>query len=166
MACLVLILEWLWPIEMLPVKFVTNYWWWYVCFERKAPAVSLIDYQRKLTSYTGGRGHINCMLIGYDFCHNELKVIEKSSTNKDRIKTKTGDSVWYSTFCYHGAGRTVKWDEVQGLNASALCTRGRKSLLVWAEIPLGMNNGGGRKLASDAELLAMLKTCRKIQRGL
>ena len=37
----------------------------------RAPAVVLLDYQRKLTSYTGGRGHISCVLAGYDTCHNQ-----------------------------------------------------------------------------------------------
>ena len=49
------------------------------------------------------------MLIGYDFCHNESEVIEESKYEQDKDETETGDSI----FCYHGAGRTVKWDEIQ-----------------------------------------------------
>ena len=62
------------------------------------------------------------MLIGYDFCHNESEVIEESKYEQDKDETETGDSI----FCYHGAGRTVKWDEVQDYMHLPFVLRGRK----------------------------------------
>lgn len=128
----------------------------------KAPAVSLIDYQRKLTSYTGGRGHISCMLIGYDFCHNESEVIEESKYEQDKDETETGDSI----FCYHGAGRTVKWDEVQDYMHLPFVLEDEKSSSLNEDSARDETMAAGRKLASDAELLAIFeKTYGKISKG-
>ncbi len=128
----------------------------------KAPAVSLIDYQRKLTSYTGGRGHISCMLIGYDFCHNESEVIEESKYEQDKDETETGDSI----FCYHGAGRTVKWDEVQDYMHLPFVLEEEKSSSLNEDSARDETMAAGRKLASDAELLAIFeRTYGKISKG-
>nr|WP_298876136.1 translation factor GTPase family protein [uncultured Mogibacterium sp.] len=127
----------------------------------KAPAALLLDYQRKLTSYTGGRGRISCMLIGYDFCHNEEEVIEDSVYDTDKDEVETGDSI----FCHHGSGKTVKWDEVQNyMHLPYVLESGDKSNTE-SSSARAETMVAGRKLASDAELLAIFeKTYGSISR--
>ena len=131
-------------------------------FIGKAPAVALIDYQRKLASYTSGRGYISCMLIGYDFCHNESEVIEESEYEQDKDELETGDSI----FCYHGAGRTVKWDEVQDFMHLPFALEKETDSNKREDSARAETMAAGRKLASDAELLAIFeKTYGKISKG-
>ena len=119
----------------------------------KAPASVLLDYQRKLTSYTGGRGRISCILIGYDFCHNETEVIENSNYEADKDKIETGDSI----FCYHGAGKTVKWDEVQDFMHLPYLLESEADAKSKSRSARDETMEAGRKLASDAELLAIFE---------
>lgn len=74
-----------------------------------APVSKMRDYQKELIGYTRGRGSLRCTIKGYFKCHNEEEVIEKINYNCDADTDNTADSV----FCSHGAGHTVKWDEVK-----------------------------------------------------
>lgn len=71
-----------------------------------APVSELRDYS--VTEYTRGRGRISCLVRGYEPCHNAEEVIAQKGYNSDSDLENTADSV----FCSHGAGYTVKWDEV------------------------------------------------------
>ncbi len=71
-------------------------------------AEAIKNYQRELISYTHGRGKLNCKFSGYGKCRNPETVIEEIGYNCDGDLENTADSV----FCSHGAGYTVKWDEV------------------------------------------------------
>ncbi|ASS37772.1 translation factor GTPase family protein [Mogibacterium pumilum] len=119
----------------------------------KAPAALILDYQRKLTSYTGGRGRISCMLIGYDFCHNEAEVIEDSVYDADKDEIETGDSI----FCHHGAGKTVKWDEVHDFMHLPYALDSEDGAKGKSSSIRDETMAAGRKLASDAELLAIFE---------
>ncbi len=74
-----------------------------------APAKLLHDYHKELVSYSHGKGRLNCSFSGYDVCKNSLEVIENIGYNFDADTINTADSV----FCSHGAGFTVKWNEVK-----------------------------------------------------
>lgn len=73
-----------------------------------APVSELRGYSSEITAYTGGRGRLQCSLKGYEPCRNSETVISELGYNPDSDVENTADSV----FCAHGAGFTVKWDEV------------------------------------------------------
>lgn len=74
--------------------------------EGSAPVSEMRDYS--VTEYTRGRGRLSCLVSGYEPCHNAEAVIEEIGYNSEGDLENTADSV----FCSHGAGYTVKWDEV------------------------------------------------------
>lgn len=73
-----------------------------------APVSALRDYAREVTAYTRGRGRLLCQPAGYRPCADAEAVIEAAGYDPERDVDNTPDSV----FCGHGAGYTVKWDEV------------------------------------------------------
>lgn len=74
----------------------------------KAPVSEMKDYSLEVVSYTKGRGILTCSPAGYEPCHDQEKVVEAMGYDADGDLENTADSV----FCSHGAGHTVKWDEV------------------------------------------------------
>lgn len=73
-----------------------------------APAVTMANYSKEVAQYTHGRGSLVCVLKSYEPCHNAEEVIESIGYNCDTDSDNPCDSV----FCSHGAGHTVKWDDV------------------------------------------------------
>ena len=74
-----------------------------------APAACIQGYQREVTSYSRGRGHLSLTLKGYEPCHNQEEVIEKRGYDSEKdTENPTG-----SVFCAHGAGFVVSWDQVE-----------------------------------------------------
>ena len=73
-----------------------------------APVSGMGEYWQDVTAYTHGRGRLSCSLRGYERCHNAQQVIEQLGYDPERDLDNPPDSV----FCAHGAGFTVKWDEV------------------------------------------------------
>ena len=73
------------------------------------PASELSDYSQVLASYTQGRGQLQISLHGYLPCHNTEAVIAAAGYDPEADVENTPDSV----FCAHGAGFTVKWDQVK-----------------------------------------------------
>ncbi len=73
------------------------------------PAAELGDYADQLAAYTQGRGQLQVTLRGYAPCHNTEKVVAAIGYNPESDLENTPDSV----FCAHGAGFTVKWDQVR-----------------------------------------------------
>ncbi len=73
-----------------------------------APVAAMRDYNKEVISYTSGRGRLNCILSGYEPCHDAERVIEETGYNFDTDIENPADSV----FCSHGAGFVVKWDKV------------------------------------------------------
>ena len=73
-----------------------------------APAAELQDYYSEVTSYTRGRGHLTCLLRGYDICHNTDAVLNETNYIPESDLENTPDSI----FCSHGSGTLVPWDQV------------------------------------------------------
>ena len=73
------------------------------------PASELQDYADTVASYTQGRGRLQIALHGYEPCHNPEAVIAEAAYDPEADLENTPDSV----FCAHGAGFTVKWNEVK-----------------------------------------------------
>ena len=74
-----------------------------------APVVTMRDYQKKVISYTSGRGRLSCTLKGYYPCHNQEEVVEAVGYDPEAdLENPTG-----SVFCAHGAGFVVNWDQVE-----------------------------------------------------
>lgn len=74
-----------------------------------APVATMYDYSREVMQYTHGKGKLICNLKGYEPCHNADEVIESIGYDCDADTDNPCDSV----FCSHGAGYTVKWNEVK-----------------------------------------------------
>ena len=73
-----------------------------------APVCQMQDYMKEVTAYTAGNGKLFCSVCGYAPCHNSEEVITNIGYNPENdIDNPCG-----SVFCAHGAGFTVRWDEV------------------------------------------------------
>ena len=75
----------------------------------RIPASELGDYADTLASYTQGRGRLQIALDGYAPCHNTQAVLEQTAYDPEADLENTPDSV----FCSHGAGFTVKWQDIK-----------------------------------------------------
>lgn len=78
------------------------------CLRGRVPASELGDYAAQVAAYTQGRGRLQLALDGYAPCHNAQAVIEERAYDPEADLPNTPDSV----FCAHGAGFTVKWNQV------------------------------------------------------
>lgn len=77
--------------------------------EGAIPASEVKDYPEVLAAYTQGRGQLQLTLQGYAPCHNAGAIITQADYDPEGDLSNTPDSV----FCAHGAGFTVKWDQVK-----------------------------------------------------
>lgn len=73
-----------------------------------APVATMQGYSQTVNSYTHGLGNLECVVLGYQACHNAEEVIENRNYDPVSDLENTPDSV----FCAHGAGYPVSWDEV------------------------------------------------------
>ncbi len=73
-----------------------------------APVSAMADYMTEVAAYTRGRGRFSCHVEGYQPCTDARSVIEEIGYDPEADIENTPDSV----FCAHGAGFTVKWNEV------------------------------------------------------
>jgi predicted RNA-binding protein with PIN domain len=73
-----------------------------------APVALMSNYHTEVSAYTHGKGKLSCALAGYTPCHNSKQVIEEIGYDPEQDVENTPHSV----FCSHGAGFTVKWNEV------------------------------------------------------
>ena len=73
-----------------------------------APASEMREYALEVAGYTGGRGRLRLEFAGYDACHDADAVIARAAYEPEADLPNTPDSV----FCSHGAGYTVKWQDV------------------------------------------------------
>jgi predicted RNA-binding protein with PIN domain len=72
------------------------------------PVVKLEGYSTEVASYTHGLGRLSCMPGEYKPCPDSDSVIDAIGYDAESDLENTPDSV----FCSHGAGYTVKWNEV------------------------------------------------------
>ena len=77
--------------------------------EGQVPASELKDYAAQVAAYTQGLGRLTLSLHGYAPCHDAERVIAQAAYDPEADLENTPDSV----FCAHGAGHTVKWDQVK-----------------------------------------------------
>ncbi len=75
----------------------------------RAPVAKMRSYLKEVLSYTHGRGKLVCFSDGFSPCHNAAEVIAAACYDPEADVLNTPDSV----FCSHGAGLTVKWNEVE-----------------------------------------------------
>lgn len=80
----------------------------YAVIEGRAPVSEMRDYAMTVNAYTHGTGRLACTFAGYEPCHDADSVIERIGYDAADDAENTPDSV----FCSHGAGYTVKWNEV------------------------------------------------------
>ena len=73
------------------------------------PASEIGDYATQVAAYTQGLGQLQLTLHGYAPCHNAQAVVEELGYEPEADLENTPDSV----FCSHGAGFTVKWNQVR-----------------------------------------------------
>ncbi len=73
-----------------------------------APVACMQKYLTEVLSYTKGKGRLFCSVSGYEPCHNEPEVLEKTGYDWERDVENPADSV----FCSHGAGVLVKCKDV------------------------------------------------------
>ena len=73
------------------------------------PASEIRDYADTLAAYTQGLGRMQLTLHGYAPCHNTDAVVAETGYDPEADLANTPDSV----FCAHGAGCTVKWNQVK-----------------------------------------------------
>ena len=74
-----------------------------------APVAECADYPREVTAYSRGQGRVSLSLRGYEPCRDTQRVIAEIGYDPERDAANTPDSV----FCSHGAGYTVRWDDVE-----------------------------------------------------
>ncbi|MBR1584206.1 MAG: TetM/TetW/TetO/TetS family tetracycline resistance ribosomal protection protein [Clostridia bacterium] len=74
-----------------------------------APAAACAAYGRQVSVYTRGRGRMAASFYAYQPCAHPEAVVAERGYDPERDVNNTPDSV----FCAHGAGFTVKWDEVE-----------------------------------------------------
>ena len=74
-----------------------------------APAEGLRDYGTQVAAYTRGQGRLFCTPGGYRPCGDQAGVVSALGYDPERDTDNPADSV----FCSHGAGVTVKWDQVR-----------------------------------------------------
>lgn len=74
-----------------------------------APAAAIAEYMTEVMAYTGGRGRFSCRPAGYRPCADAAAVIAAAGYDPEADLENSPDSV----FCAHGAGFTVKWNQVE-----------------------------------------------------
>ena len=77
----------------------------------RAPVSTLHDYVSEVISYTRGEGKLSCIADGYDICHNQDEIVEKSGYDPESDMRNPPHSV----FCERGAGYVVNWKDVDSM---------------------------------------------------
>ncbi|WP_137596740.1 elongation factor G [Paucilactobacillus kaifaensis] len=73
-----------------------------------APVSQMQSYAQEVRAYTHGQGFLECIIDGYQACHNAAEVIERIKYDPVADLDNTPGSV----FCAHGAGYPVQWNDV------------------------------------------------------
>jgi predicted RNA-binding protein with PIN domain len=77
----------------------------------RAPVATIHDYVAEVISYTRGEGKLTCVADGYDECHNQDEIVEKSGYDPESDLRNPPHSV----FCERGAGFVVNWRDVDSM---------------------------------------------------
>ncbi len=73
-----------------------------------APVATMRDYAQEVRNYTHGQGQLECVVAGYQPCHNAEEIINNRQYDPVADLENTPDSV----FCAHCAGYPVRWDRL------------------------------------------------------
>lgn len=114
----------------------------------EAPVSEMLDYQKEVWSYSGGKGRLTVILKGYEPCHNQKEVIEALQYEAERDLDNPADSV----FCAHGSGYIVPWNEVD-----AKCDISYPQKESDEAAPSQASKKASCKGGEDAELLAIME---------
>lgn len=118
--------------------------------EGKAPVYEMRDYHSEVLEYTKGKGKLFYNFNGYEPCHNTEQVISEIGYNCDSDILNTADSI----FCSHGAGYTVKWNEVPEYMHIESCLKPKYEL---EEISFNHIRNYHNRLAEDKELMEIFE---------
>ena len=113
-----------------------------------APVEGLRDYGTQVAAYTRGQGRLFCTPGGYRPCGDQAGVVSALGYDPERDTDNPADSV----FCSHGAGVTVKWDQVR---AHMHVDSGLR--LGGEEAPPPEERGPAGSLEQDKELMAIFE---------
>lgn len=80
-----------------------------VLIEGTVPVATFMNYGKEFASFTHGKGSLSLLFGGYDFCHNEEKIIQQIGYDKDADPAYTSASI----FCAKGQGYKVPWDKAE-----------------------------------------------------
>ncbi|MFD1484777.1 GTP-binding protein [Lacticaseibacillus baoqingensis] len=83
----------------------------FVSVSGQAPVSEMQGYAQTVRAYTHGRGQLECVVAGYQPCHDQAAVLAASDYDPVGDLPNTPDSV----FCAHGAGYPVAWDQVPAM---------------------------------------------------
>jgi len=128
-----------------------------------APVAGLRDYWKDVTAYTRGRGRLSLALRGYELCANQDEIVAQSGYDPERDVENSPDSV----FCSHGAGVTVKWNEVRAhMHVDSGLRLGVEPPSEEPSVPAGRQRQyRGGSLEQDKELQAVFeRTYGKVER--
>lgn len=122
----------------------------YSVLKGTAPVSEMRGYNAQFIKYTHGQGRMSLSLKGYEECHNADEIIEKFNYNPENdVENPCG-----SVFCSHGAGHTVKWDEVKNrMHLSSAFSSGRDKKRETAPRTLKSFKNAGDIFALDKELM-------------
>ncbi len=119
-----------------------------------APVSEMQDYAKEVLQYTRGRGRLSVTLRGYAPCHNAEEIIAQSGYDPDADVLNPCDSV----FCAHGAGHTVKWDEVKNhMHLSAVLSPRREPEAADTSAYFAKQRGQRDIFAADKELMRIFE---------
>jgi len=126
----------------------------YVLLRGSAPVSKTRHYAREVAAYTKGRGKLSCVLKGYAPCADQEKVLSEIGYDPIRDLDNPADSI----FCAHGAGFTVKWDEVKDyMHIQTGFGQTRISAAAGAESAARASGPYRGSLEEDQELLAIFE---------
>ena len=127
-----------------------------------APVAGLRDYAREVAAYTRGLGRLSCTLKGYFPCRDQAAVVQALGYDPERDTDNPADSV----FCEHGAGHSVRWDQVKAMaHVSSGLSLGAAPEEENAPPARRQSSGQGLFLEQDKELLAIYeRTYGKVER--
>ncbi|MCY6959017.1 GTP-binding protein [Clostridium brassicae] len=80
-----------------------------VIIKGRGPVATFMNYSLEFISLTKGKGKLSFMFDGYDICHNQEEVVEKTTYDKEADIEYTSTSI----FCSKGQAFLVKWNEVE-----------------------------------------------------
>ena len=115
-----------------------------------APVSGLRDYARHVIAYTGGQGRLSLVNGGYLPCKNQAAAVAAIGYLPERDLEHSPDSV----FCAHGAGFTVKWNQVEEY---AHVSPDREQEEDAVEAPVRPRSSYAASAAEDKELQAIFE---------